>query len=83
MARVILENHSSVMVPRRDRDSMRKFYCDVLHGKITKADPEMDFVRLGEDFYIAFLYGMSLMRASSYGRSDRFVWKSSPTTWRK
>src|SRR5258708_4869625 len=26
---------------------------------------------------------MSLMRASSYDRPDRFGWKSSPTTWRK
>jgi hypothetical protein len=44
------------MVPRQDRDSIRKFYSDVLGGKITKAGPERDFVRFGEDFYIAFLY---------------------------
>jgi hypothetical protein len=43
-------NHSAVTVPRQDRDSIRKFYCDVLGGKIMKADPERDFVRLGEDF---------------------------------
>ena len=57
MAKIIFGNHSSVMVPRQNRDSIRKFYCDVLGGKITKADPERDFLRLGEDFYIAFLYG--------------------------
>ena len=33
-------DHSSVMVPQQDRDSIRKFYCDVLGGKITKADPK-------------------------------------------
>jgi extradiol dioxygenase family protein len=55
MAKVILGNHSSVLVPRQDRDRIRKFYCDVLGGKIMKADPERDFVRWGEDFYIGFL----------------------------
>ena len=57
MAKVILGNHSSVIVPRQDRDNIRKFYGDVLGGKITKADPERDFLRLGENFYIGFLYG--------------------------
>jgi catechol 2,3-dioxygenase-like lactoylglutathione lyase family enzyme len=83
MAKVIFGNHSSVMVPRQDRDRICKFYCDVLGGKITKADPERDFLRLGEDFYIGFLYGDVLMRASSYGLQDRYGWKSSQTTWRK
>ena len=49
MKKVIFGSHSSVMVPREDRDSIRKFYCDVLGGKITKADRERDFLRLGED----------------------------------
>jgi hypothetical protein len=39
MAKVIFGNHSSVLVPWQDRDSIRKFYCDVLGGKIMKADP--------------------------------------------
>ena len=64
MARVIFGNHSSVLVPRQDRDSIRKFYCDVLGGKVTKADPERDFVRLGETFTSGFSMGMFLMRAS-------------------
>ena len=46
MANVIFGNHSSVMVPQQDRDSIRKFYCDVLGGKIMKAAPERDFLRL-------------------------------------
>src|SRR5204863_5136324 len=36
MAKVIFGNHSSVIVPQRDRNSIRKFYCDVLGGVITK-----------------------------------------------
>jgi len=54
MAKAIFGNHSSVLVPRQDRDSIRKFYCDVLGGKIVNADPERDFVRLGEDFFIGY-----------------------------
>ena len=73
MAKVIFGNHSSVLVPRRDRDSIREFYCDVLGGKITKADPERDFICLGEDFYIAFLYG-DVADESEFLRTARSVW---------
>jgi catechol 2,3-dioxygenase-like lactoylglutathione lyase family enzyme len=72
MAKVIFGNHLSVIVPRQDRDSIRKFYCDVLGGKITKADPERDFVRLGEDFYIV-LYG-DVADESEFLRTARSVW---------
>jgi len=73
MAKVIFGNHSSVLVPRQDRDSIRKFYCEVLGGKIMKADPERDFIRLGEDFYIVFLYG-DVADESEFLRSSRSVW---------
>jgi hypothetical protein len=73
MTKVIVGNHSSVIVPRQDRDNIRKFYCDVLGGKITKADPERDFLRLGEDFYIVFLYG-DVPDESEFLRSARSIW---------
>ncbi len=73
MTKVIFGNHSSVLVPRQDRDSIRKFYCDVLGGKITKAEPERDFVRLGENFFIAFLYG-DVADQSDFLRSFRSIW---------
>ncbi|HKE40382.1 MAG TPA: VOC family protein [Casimicrobiaceae bacterium] len=73
MVKVIFGSHSSVIVPQQDRDSIRKFYCDVLGGKITKADPERDFIRLGDDFYIAFLYG-DVTDESEFLRSARSVW---------
>jgi len=38
-----------------------------------KADPERDFVRLGEDFYIAFLYG-DVPDESEFLRTARSVW---------
>lgn len=73
MARIIFGNHSSVLVPLKDRDAIRGFYCGVLGGKVMKADPERDFIRLGEDFYIAFLYG-DVPDESEFLRSARSVW---------
>jgi catechol 2,3-dioxygenase-like lactoylglutathione lyase family enzyme len=73
MARVIFGNHSSVIVPRQDRESIRKFYCDVLGGQIAKAQDERDFLRLGEDFYIVFLYG-DVPDSSEFLRTARSVW---------
>ena len=73
MGRVIFGNHSSVLVPRQNRDSIRRFYCEVLGGTLTRADPERDFIRLGEDFFIAFLYG-DVPDESEFLRSARSVW---------
>jgi hypothetical protein len=72
-SKVIFGNHSSVIVPRQDRDGIRKFYCDLLGGKIMKADPERDFVRLGDNFYIGFLYG-DVPDESEFLRTARSVW---------
>jgi hypothetical protein len=72
MAKVIFGNHSSVIVPRQDRDSIRKFYCDVLGGTITKEQNDRDFLRLGENFYI-FLYG-DVPDESEFLRTARSVW---------
>src|SRR5215468_6011559 len=73
MAKVIFGNHSSVLVPRQDRDAIRRFYCDVLGGRVMKADPERDVVRLGEDFFIGFLYG-DVSDESEFLRTARSVW---------
>ena len=49
MAKVVLGNHSSVLVPRQDRDSIRKFYCDVLGAQHVAWRPElgMSHLRIG------------------------------------
>ena len=83
MPNVIFGNHSSVIVPRQDRDSIRKFYCDVLGGKITKEENERDSFVWENTSILCFSMRMSLMRASFYGLQDRSGWKSSLTTWRK
>ena len=66
-------NHSAVTVPRQDRDSIRKFYCDALGGKIVKEDSERDILCLEENFYIAFLYG-DVPDESEFLRTARSVW---------
>jgi catechol 2,3-dioxygenase-like lactoylglutathione lyase family enzyme len=73
MAKVTFGNHSSVIVPRQDRDSIRRFYCDVLGGKITREENERDFLCLGDTFYIVFLYG-DVPDESEFLRTARSVW---------
>ena len=73
MVKAVFGNHTSVLVPGQVRDSIRKFYCDVLGGTVTKADPEREFVRLGENFYIGFVYG-DVCDESEFLRSFRAVW---------
>jgi hypothetical protein len=70
---VVFGNHSSVLVPRQDRERIRAFYCDVLGGTLTQADPERDFIRLGDSFFIAFLYG-DVPDEGEFLRSARSVW---------
>jgi hypothetical protein len=45
----------------------------VLGGTITKEDPERDFVRLGDDFYVGFIYG-DVPDESDFLRSFRAIW---------
>jgi hypothetical protein len=73
MTRVILGNHSSVLVPRAERDNVFQFYCNVLGGQITRADADRDFIRLGDNFFIAFLYA-EVPDESEFLRSARSIW---------
>jgi catechol 2,3-dioxygenase-like lactoylglutathione lyase family enzyme len=61
------------MAPRRDRDGICKFYCDVLGGKLMKSDPERDFIRLDDDFYVVFFYG-DVADDGEFLRSGRCIW---------
>jgi len=73
MSVAVFGNHSAVTVPRQDRDSICKFYGDVLGGEIVKEDNERDILRLGDNFYLAFLYG-DVPDESEFLRSPRSVW---------
>ena len=57
MAKVIFGNHSAVRVPRTERDSIRKFYCDLLGCRLVREFDDKDDLQIGDNFYIAFLYG--------------------------
>src|SRR5512139_3895137 len=56
MASVVIGNHSAVRVPRTEKDRIRRFYRDVLGGRITREGDQKDDFRMGDDFYVAFLY---------------------------
>ena len=73
MEKVIFGNHASVIVPLADRQKIREFYGNVLGGKITRVDPERDFMRLGDNFYIGFLYG-DVPDESAFLRTARSIW---------
>ena len=73
MAKVVFGNHSSVLVPRKDRENINQFYVSVLGGKLMQADPDRDFIRLGDNFFIAFLYG-EVEPVNELHRSARAIW---------
>jgi hypothetical protein len=57
----------------KERDNIRKFYCDILGGRITKVDDEREFLCLGDNFYIGFLYG-DVLDESEFLRTARSIW---------
>ena len=73
MAKVVFGNHAAVIVPRQDRDRIRKFYCDVLGCTITRESDQRDFLRMGDNFYIAFMYGDDADE-SEFLRTGKSVW---------
>jgi catechol 2,3-dioxygenase-like lactoylglutathione lyase family enzyme len=73
MTKVIFGNHSSVIVPRLDRENIRRFYCDVLGGIITKGESDRDFLRLGGNFYVVFLYA-DVPDETAFQRTARSIW---------
>jgi hypothetical protein len=73
MAKVIIGNASAITVPRQHRNSIRRFYCDVLGSKIVKEDNEKDILRLERDFYMVFRYG-DVPDESAFLRSPRALW---------
>ncbi len=72
MAKVIFGNHSSVIVPEKDRDNISKFYCDVLGGVTTRRDEARDFICL-EGHYLVFLYA-DVPDESEFVRTAQVMW---------
>src|ERR1700733_14389095 len=59
MVKVILGNHAAVVVPRQERDEVRRFYCDVLGFRTTREGADKDDLQLGEHdcFHLSVIYG--------------------------
>jgi catechol 2,3-dioxygenase-like lactoylglutathione lyase family enzyme len=74
MVKVIFGNHCAVRVSRTERDRIRKFYCDILGCKIMREFDDKDDIRMGDDFYIGFLYGagdgQGADKGVNYGADD-------------
>jgi hypothetical protein len=56
MARVVLGNHSAIVLPKLEQNRIRQFYRDVLGCEIIRESDEKDDFRLGGNFYIGILY---------------------------
>ncbi len=75
MAKVVFGNHAAVVVPRRDRDRIRAFYCGVLGFKTVREADDKDDFQLGDDdyFHLAILYG-DFADESEFLRSGRSIY---------
>jgi len=69
MANVSFGGHSKFSALLSDRDRIRKFYCDVLGCKITKQSDQVDYFRMGEDFFIAAVYSDTVLSDSDLLKS--------------
>jgi catechol 2,3-dioxygenase-like lactoylglutathione lyase family enzyme len=56
MTKVSFGNHSAIRVPHNLQEKIRKFYRDVLGCEITKETEDIDYFRMGDGFFVAFLY---------------------------
>lgn len=73
MSNILFGNHSAVRVRRTERDRIRKFYCDVLGCTLTRELDDKDDLRMGDAFYIAFLYesgGHEVDKGVTYAAED-------------
>ncbi len=73
MAKIIIGNASAITVPRKDRESIRKFYSDVLGGKLVKEDNDKDIYHLDYEFYILFRYA-DVPDETEFLSSPRALW---------
>ncbi|SFH41096.1 hypothetical protein SAMN05421678_11759 [Actinopolymorpha cephalotaxi] len=53
---VVFGNHSALRVRRAERDRIRRFYRDVLGCEVGREFDDKDDIRVGDDFWISFLY---------------------------
>jgi catechol 2,3-dioxygenase-like lactoylglutathione lyase family enzyme len=49
-------NHSAIRTGAAERESVRKFYREVLGCQQTKATEKVDFFQMGDNYFVTFLY---------------------------
>jgi len=69
MAKVNFGNHSKIIALSSEQGQIRKFYCDVLGCEATKLSKTVDYFRIGNDFFLAVLYGDSVLSQSDLLKS--------------
>jgi len=75
MVKVILGNHEAVVVPRQERDEVRRFYGDILGFRATREGADKDDLQLGEHdcFHLSIIYG-DVPDESEFLRSGRSIY---------
>jgi hypothetical protein len=56
MARVMLGNHSAIVLPKAEQNRIRQFYREALSCEIIRESDQKDDFLLGGNFYIGVLY---------------------------
>jgi catechol 2,3-dioxygenase-like lactoylglutathione lyase family enzyme len=69
MSKISFGNHSAIRVPHNLQEKIRKFYRDVLGCEITKTTDDVDYFRLGDNFFVAFLYEDSALSEPEFLKS--------------
>jgi hypothetical protein len=69
MSKVSFGNHSAIRVPHSLQVKIRKFYRDVLGCEITKTTDDVDYFRMGDNFFVAFLYEDSVLSEPEWLKS--------------
>ncbi|MEO7041072.1 MAG: VOC family protein [Gemmatimonadaceae bacterium] len=67
----IIGNHAKFTARPADRGRIRAFYKDVLGCTITRRSNEIDYFRLGDDFFFAAIYDAKVLPAEEAVKS---VW---------
>lgn len=67
MLTATFSNHSALRVEADSRNDIRHFFIEVLGGTLMRSFPDKDDIRLGDDFYIAFLYAAGNAKGADKG----------------
>jgi len=71
MAKISFGNHSSLRVPHRDQERVRRFYRDVLGCEVTRESRDVDNFRMGNSFFITFLYQEEVLAEHEW---EKAIW---------